>query len=219
MAARKRAKRPARRPSRRAARPARSKARRTRATRARRAARPARPAKRSPRAAKPVARSAKPARPAARRAKPARPAAPSPKPARSATAVAKPTGAALDRQRRRLSEVERLEPDPHLLAAARSGHDELKAELARHTESSPKLTAGDVDADWEEAYAIGDEAPGGDNPTPGQNEVDEIGEALGVSYQDDEELKGSDKIEKRDRHRWEYDPASSEDWPHNRDKS
>lgn len=82
-----------------------------------------------------------------------------------------------------------------------------------HTETSPALTGGDVDADWEAAYSSGDEAPGGDNPTPDQEVVDEIGEALGVHYDDAEELKSSTKIEDRDRHRWELDPASAEDYP------
>jgi hypothetical protein len=74
------------------------------------------------------------------------------------------------------------------------------------------LTGGDVDANWEEAYASGDEAPGGDNPTPDQDRVDEIGHALGVEYEDNEELKGADKITERDKHRWELDPASSDDY-------
>ena len=61
--------------------------------------------------------------------------------------------------------------------------------------------------------AVGDEAPGGDNPTPDQDVVDDIGKALGVQYEDNEELKGADKIAERDKHRWELDPASSEDYP------
>ena len=96
------------------------------------------------------------------------------------------------------------------------GADALQAALQRHTETSPSLTAGDVDAKWEDAYAVGDEAPGGDNPTPGQDRVDDIGRALGVNYDEGEELKGSDKIADRDRHRWELDPASSDDWPHDK---
>jgi hypothetical protein len=96
---------------------------------------------------------------------------------------------------------------------ARSGRAELKEQIKEHTESSPALTAGDVDADWEQAYSSGDEAPGGDNPTPDQDRVDEIGHALGVEYQEGEELKGADKISERDKHRWELDPASSEDYP------
>jgi hypothetical protein len=88
----------------------------------------------------------------------------------------------------------------------------MKEALAEHTETGPALTAGDVDADWESAYSTGDEAPGGDMPTPDQNVVEDIGTALGVEYQDDEDLKGANKIEERDRHRWELDPASSDDY-------
>jgi hypothetical protein len=77
---------------------------------------------------------------------------------------------------------------------------------------SPVITGGDVDADWEGAYFSGDEAPGGDNPTPDQEVVDDIGKSLGVQYDDAEELKSSDKVVERDKHRWELDPASSEDY-------
>ena len=49
-------------------------------------------------------------------------------------------------------------------------------------------------------------------PTPDQDRVDDIGRALGVEYQDNEPLKASDKIAERDRHRWELDPASSDDY-------
>jgi hypothetical protein len=52
----------------------------------------------------------------------------------------------------------------------------------------------------------------GDNLTPDQEDVDDMGKALGVEYQDNEELQGSDKVVKRDAHRWELDPASSDDY-------
>ena len=97
-------------------------------------------------------------------------------------------------------------------SAVRTGRRVLKERFDEHTETSPALTAGDVDADWESAYSVGDEAPGGDNPTPDQDIVDDIGKAVGVEYQDNEELKGEEKITKRDRNRWELDPASSDDW-------
>ena len=74
------------------------------------------------------------------------------------------------------------------------------------------ITGGDVDVDVEDAYFTGDEAPGGDNPTPDQDVVDDIGRALGVQYQDNEELRANDKVKARDKHRWELDPASSEDY-------
>lgn len=126
----------------------------------------------------------------------------------------------LDRERRQLRELEEevVESPPSSLdrdrsaSAARSGRRHMQDELSEHTESSPALTGGDVDADWQDAYAVGDEAPGGDNPTPDQDRVDDIGKALGVTYDDNEELKASDKIAERDKHRWELDPASSDDY-------
>lgn len=141
---------------------------------------------------------------------PARPA-----PARR-RASALPAAPRLQRERKRLPEAE-LEDflatgaDDRMLLAARAGHDELRSELRKHTEEGLVLTAGDVDARWQDAYAIGDEAPGGDSPTPDQDRVDDIGRALGVVYDDDEELMGGDEIAERDAHRWELDPASRED--------
>jgi hypothetical protein len=120
----------------------------------------------------------------------------------------------LDRERRTVQEIHgapsTLGAKPPA-SAAKTGRDELRHKLERHTSSSPALTAGDVDADWESADSSGDEAPGGDNPTPDQDVVDEIGRALGVEYEDDEELQGGDEIADRDRHRWELDPSSAED--------
>lgn len=127
---------------------------------------------------------------------------------------------ALERARRQLREVEEsipgppssLDPNRRTPSAARSGRHEMQEARREHNETSPVLTGGDVDAHWEDAYSVGDEAPGGDNPTPDQDRVDDIGKALGVEYQDNEELKASDKVAARDRHRWELDPASAEDY-------
>ncbi len=105
------------------------------------------------------------------------------------------------------------------MASARSGHDELRANLRRHPESGPELTGGDIDARWDDAYAVGDEAPGGDNPTPDQDRVDDIGKSLGVQYQANQELEGGGEIAERDRRRWELDPASSDDWPHDKKRN
>jgi hypothetical protein len=127
----------------------------------------------------------------------------------------------LDRERKKLREIDETVPSPPSSldldsqgpSAARSGRKHLQDVKEEHTETSPVLTGGDVDADWEDAYSVGDEAPGGDNPTPDQDRVDDIGKALGVTYDDNEELKAADKIADRDKHRWELDPASSEDYP------
>ena len=128
------------------------------------------------------------------------------------------TAPGLNRERRTISDDERMPSPPSSLdldrtaSAARSGRRELLEKYAEHTETGPAMTGGDVDADWESAYSVGDEAPGGDNPTPDQDIVDDIGRAVGVEYQDNEELKGARKITERDKHRWELDPASSDDW-------
>jgi Family of unknown function (DUF6335) len=189
---------------------------------------PRKPASRKARksTAKPRKKASKAKRSAApkRRTRTARPAkrAAAPKSATRPKAATKPTRVpALDRERRRLPEVEgnvptppsSLNPDRLHPSAARSGRSALRHARREHTETSPQLTGGDVDADWEEAYAVGDEAPGGDNPTPDQDRVDDIGRALGIEYADNEELKSGDKIAERDKHRWELDPASAEDYP------
>jgi hypothetical protein len=172
---------------------------------------------------KATAKRAKPKKKAARAARSTKRSA---KPTTTRRSTGTPAGAGttrkapgLDRARRQLREVEEGVPTPpssldldRRPSAARSGRRELQEARREHNEVSPDLTAGDVDADWEDAYAVGDEAPGGDNPTPDQDRVDDIGKALGVQYEDNEELKGADKITERDRHRWELDPASSDDY-------
>lgn len=147
-----------------------------------------------------------------------------PMPTRRSTGTAAGAGSTrrapgLERARKQLREIEEtVEGPPSSLdmergpSAARSGRQRLKDSIGEHHETGPAMTGGDVDADWEDAYAVGDEAPGGDNPTPDQDIVDDIGKALGVEYQDNEELKGADKIAERDKHRWELDPASSDDY-------
>jgi hypothetical protein len=78
-----------------------------------------------------------------------------------------------------------------------------------HTSESPAISGGDVDADWKRAD-VGDETVGGSTSTPDQDVVDELGEAAGVSYNDNEPLDPEEKILRRDRERWELNPASSE---------
>ena len=167
-------------------------------------------------AAKKVAKKAKKkaAKPAARKAvkkaAPARKAAPAKK--AQAGAGKKPN---LDRPRKTVADIHGIPSSLDMdrsPSAAKSGRAEMKDKLAKNTSGGAAITAGDVDADWESAEAVGDEAPGGDNPTPDQDVVDDIGRALGVEYEDDEELQGGAEITDRDRHRWELDPSSKDDF-------
>ncbi len=85
----------------------------------------------------------------------------------------------------------------------------LIEKLRQHHATSPALSGGDVDAAWEDAD-VGEESVGGGNPTPDQSVVEELGKAMGVNYEDGEPLHTTEKLESRDEHRWELDPASSE---------
>ena len=81
---------------------------------------------------------------------------------------------------------------------------EVEEEARQYTQSSPRLTAGDPDADWRRADSVGEEAPGGTVATPDQSVVDDIGDALGVPRASDEEFRTSQEIlDGRDRYRAE----------------
>ncbi len=94
-----------------------------------------------------------------------------------------------------------------------AGSDLLRRKLTEHArDESPKLSGGDVDAAWDEADEVGEETVGGTTPTPDQDVVDELGEAMGVTYSDTEPLHTQDKLAARDQNRWELDPASDPEY-------
>jgi Family of unknown function (DUF6335) len=81
---------------------------------------------------------------------------------------------------------------------------EAGKDAADYTAASPKLSGGDVDADWKRAASAREEAVGGSVATPDQDRVDDIGDALGVPRAPDDEIRTSAEIlEERDRYRWE----------------
>lgn len=106
-------------------------------------------------------------------------------------------------------------PDPEIeefmeqeIHRAPKDPDQLAQRLRNNTAASPRDAGGDLDADWEDVNASGSETVAGDNPTPDQSLVEENASAIGVSYEDNEELEFIDKIEKRDRDRFELDENS-----------
>lgn len=98
-------------------------------------------------------------------------------------------------------EISRAPKDPDLLAQR----------LRNNTASSPQDAGGDPDADWEGVNDSGTETISGDNPTPDQSLVEENARAVGVTFEDNEELEFIDKIERRDRNRYELDEGSKTD--------
>ena len=106
-------------------------------------------------------------------------------------------------------------PDPEIeefmeleISRAPKDPDILAQRLRNNTAASPRDAGGDLDAAWEDVNDSGSETVAGDNPTPDQSLVEENASAMGVSYEDNEELEFIDKIEKRDRDRFELDENS-----------
>ena len=98
-------------------------------------------------------------------------------------------------------EILRAPKDPDLLAQR----------LRNNTAASPKDAGGDFYASWEDVNDSGSESVAGDNPTPDQSMVEENAHAIGVNFEDNEELDFLDKIERRDRDRFELNESSKAD--------
>jgi hypothetical protein len=94
------------------------------------------------------------------------------------------------------------------IARAPKDPEHLAHRLRDNTAASPRDAGGDLDADWEDVNDSGSETVAGDNPTPDQSLVEENASAIGVTFEDNEELEFIDKIEKRDRDRYELDENS-----------
>ena len=86
--------------------------------------------------------------------------------------------------------------------------DELLQRLNENHASSPADSGGDIDAQWEEVNTTGSESVFGHNPTPDQSDVERNAHAMGIDFQDNEPLDFVEKVEKRDRDRFELDEGS-----------
>ena len=93
-----------------------------------------------------------------------------------------------------------------------AGSNQLLDKLKEHHSRTPETSADDIDADWESQYQSGEESVGGTTPTPDQDQVEELGEAVGVNYEDDEELDTYDKLVDRDLNRYEMQPESLDEY-------
>ncbi len=91
--------------------------------------------------------------------------------------------------------------------------ERIRKKLGILGDSSTNLTGGDLDNDWYQASVGGEEAVGGDNPTPDQNVTEQLLHSMGVDSVDGELVYTKEKLERRDRERWELDPFSAEDYP------
>jgi hypothetical protein len=90
--------------------------------------------------------------------------------------------------------------------AERGGVTPILEELEAHRDTSPRLSGGDVDADWSRGESSGEETVGGSVATPDQDVVDELARALGVEQDADAELRTAGEIlRERDSHRWQLE--------------
>ena len=81
----------------------------------------------------------------------------------------------------------------------------------QHHSSSPADSGGDIDANWEDVNDSGAESVFGHNPTPDQSDVEENAHAMGINFEDNEPLDLLEKMEKRDRDRFELNESSKSD--------
>jgi hypothetical protein len=105
-------------------------------------------------------------------------------------------------------------PDPEIeefmneeIAHVPKDSDLLAQRLHNNTAASPQDSGGDIDAAWEDVNESGSESFAGDSPTPDQSMVEENAHAMGINFEDNEELDFA-KIERRDRDRYELEEQS-----------
>ena len=94
-----------------------------------------------------------------------------------------------------------------------AGARKTSQDLEQHKSTGPELTGGDLDADWQAAESVGDEAVGGHAPTPDQSVVDELGHAIGFDEKDGELHSLEERSAQRDHNRWELDRRSADTEP------
>lgn len=94
------------------------------------------------------------------------------------------------------------------ISSAPKAPGELAERLDENHSASPADSGGDIDASWEEVNTSGAESVFGHNPTPDQSDVEENAHAMGIDFADNEPLDFVEKLERRDRDRFELDEDS-----------
>src|SRR3954471_13971495 len=94
-------------------------------------------------------------------------------------------------------------PDPEIeefmeeeIARAPKDPNQLAQRLRNNTSASPVDSGGDLDASGGDANASGEESVGGDNPAPDQSDIEENAHAVGVNFEDNQELDLTEQLER-----------------------
>lgn len=111
-----------------------------------------------------------------------------------------------------LVDTDRIDPMSEALLEDQPGREQrlFKLRLPSHLDSG--VTGGDPDDDWYQAEVVGEEAVGGDNPTPDQNVTEELQRSMGITATEGEAVRTHHKLQWRDHQRWELNPESAEDY-------
>jgi hypothetical protein len=107
--------------------------------------------------------------------------------------------------------VVKLDPENEEELYGPEGETRLTFEVIDADNNEEAVMAELDDFTDEDSTVSGEESVGGSTPTPDQDIVDELGQALGIGYEDYEPLHTADKLEDRDQDRWELNPASVEE--------
>ncbi len=92
----------------------------------------------------------------------------------------------------------------------RMGREIEARETRMATGSDPR--GGDTHTNKYQAKVVGEEAVGGQNPTPDNDLVDDMAASAGVELADSEAVRVREKVAERDDRRWELDRDSAEDF-------
>lgn len=84
-----------------------------------------------------------------------------------------------------------------------SGAIHTLEKIEQRNNTSPTITSGDLDADWEQGDSTGEESSLSSVETPDQSNLDEITEPWGLDYELDEELNTGKHIAKLEKERGE----------------
>ena len=110
-------------------------------------------------------------------------------------------------------------PDPEIeqfmeeeIARAPKDPEHLAQRLRNNNAASPSDAGGDLDASWGDVNDSGTESVGGDNPTPDQSDVEENAHAVGVNFEDNQELDLHEQLERPYLRRFDLDPRSKTEY-------
>ena len=98
------------------------------------------------------------------------------------------------------------------LADGNTDQEITLAQLKKTRVANADVTGGVLDDNLYQAQVVGEEAVGGQTPTPDQNVTEQLLQAMGIASVDGEPVDTREKLEQRARLRWELDPLSSEDY-------